>query len=105
MREHTHLAPMVGFVTKHVGQHFRTSRPGPRPAAISEKLLDAAATAERFSKHLLAARGALGQSGAGLSRRTVRAVELRWNLQVRSVQSDPLGTDIVHAREDRSNGA
>src|ERR1700704_6004722 len=104
MREHTHLPAMVGFVAKHVGQHFRTSRPGPSPPAISEKLLDAAAAAERFSKHLLAARGALGQSRAGLSRRAMRAIELQWNLQMRSVESDPLDANIVHVREDRRNG-
>src|SRR6266853_1544503 len=104
MREHAHLPAMVGFVGKHVAQHFRTSRPGPSPPAISEKLLDAAATAERFSKHLLAARGALGQSRTSLPRRAVRAVELRWNLQVRSVEPDPLSANIVHVREDRRNG-
>ena len=105
MREHTHLPAMVGFVSKHVAEHFRANRPRPTPA-VSEKLLDAAPTiAERFSEHLRAASGALGQSRAGLLRRAVRAVELSWNLQVRSGKPDPLGTDIVHVREDRRNGA
>src|SRR5712692_7413613 len=82
MREHTHLPAMVGFVRKHVVQHFHANRPRPSPA-ISAKLLDAApTTAERFSEHLRAASGALGQSRAGLLRRAVRAVELWWNLQV-----------------------
>src|SRR5437773_9860137 len=62
-------------------------------------------TAERFSEHLHAASAALGQSRAGLLRRAVRAVELSWNLQVRSCKPDPLGADIVHVREDRRNGA
>ena len=76
MREHTHLPAMVGFVRKHVAQHFRANRPGLSPA-VSAKLLDAAATtAERFSEHLRAASGALGQSRTGLLRRAVRAVEL-----------------------------
>jgi hypothetical protein len=35
----------------------------------------------------------------------VGAVELSWNLQVRSCKPDPLGADIVHVREDRRNGA
>jgi hypothetical protein len=35
----------------------------------------------------------------------VRAVELWWNLQVRSCKPDPLGAHIVHVREDRRNGA
>jgi len=35
----------------------------------------------------------------------VRAVELWWNLQVRSCKPDPLGADIVHVREDRRDGA
>jgi hypothetical protein len=105
MREHTHLAAMVGFVRKHVAQHFHANRPRLSPA-VSKKLLDAAPTsAERFREHLGAASGALGQSCAGLLRRTVRAVELWWNLQVRSGKPDPLGADIVHVREDRRNGA
>src|SRR5438132_4338354 len=105
MREHTHLPAMVGFVRKHVAQHFQANRPRPSPA-VSAKLLDAApTTAERFREHLRAASGALGQSRAGLLRRAVRAVELWWNLQVRRCKPDPLGADIVHVREDRRNGA
>ena len=41
----------------------------------------------------------------GRLRRAVRAVELSWNLQVRSCKPDPLGADIVHVREDGRNGA
>jgi hypothetical protein len=105
MREHTHLPAMVGFVRKHVAQHFRASRPRPSPA-VSEKLLDVASTtAERFGEHLRAANGALGQSRTGLPRRAVCAVELPWNLQVRSGKPHPLGSDIVHVGEDRRNGA
>src|SRR5487761_1174548 len=105
MREHTHLPAMVGFVRNHVAQHFHANRPRPSPA-VSAKLLDPAlTTTERFSEHLRAASGALGQSRAGLPRRAVRAVELSWNLQVRSCKPDPLGADIVHVREDRRNGA
>jgi hypothetical protein len=105
MREHTHLPAMVGFVRKHVAQHFQANRPRPSPA-VSAKLLNAAPrTAERFSEHLRAASGALGQSRTGLLRRAPRAVELSWNLQVRSCKPDPLGADIVHVRKDRRNGA
>src|SRR3982074_2907734 len=105
MRGHTYLPAMVGFVRKHVAQHFRTHRPRPSPA-VSAKLFDAApTTAERFGEHLRAASGALGQSRTGLLRRAVRAVELWWNLQVRSCKSDPLAADIVHVREDRRNSA
>ena len=103
MREHAHLPAMVGFVRKHVAQHFHANRPRLSPA-VSAKLLDAA-TAERFSKHLRAASGALGQSRTGLLRRAVRAVELSGNLQVRSCKPDPLGADVVHVREDRCNRA
>src|SRR6266700_2477599 len=105
MREHTHLPAMVGFVRKHVAQHFRANRPRPSPA-VSAKSLDAApTTAERFREHLRAASGALGQSRTGLLRRAVRAVELCWNLQMRSCKPDPLAADIVHVREDRCNSA
>src|SRR5713226_1784982 len=111
MREHTHLPAMVGFVRKHVAQHFRANRPRRSPA-VSAKLLDAAfvlttalTTAERFSEHLRAASGTLGQSRTGLLRRAVRAVELCWNLQMRSCKPDPLAADIVHVGEDRGNGA
>src|SRR5208283_304276 len=66
MREHAHLPAMMGFVSKHVAQHFQANRPRPSPA-VSEKLLDAPPrTAERFSEHLRAANGALGQSRTGL---------------------------------------
>src|SRR6266404_980214 len=105
MREHTHLPAMVGFVRKHVAQHFRANRPRASPA-VSQKLFDAASTiAERFSEHLRAASGALGQSRTGLLRRAVRAVELSWNFQMRSCKPDPLAADIVHVRENRRNGA
>ena len=105
MREHTHLPAMVGFVRNHVAQHFRANRPRAGPA-VSEKLFDPApATAERFREHLRAANGALGQSRAGLLHRAVRAVELWWNLQVRSCKPHPLAAHIVHVRKDRCNGA
>ena len=35
----------------------------------------------------------------------MRAVELSWNLKVRSGKPHPLGAGIVHMREDRRNGA
>src|SRR5882762_8582139 len=105
MCEHTHLPAMVCFVRKHVAQHFHTNRPRPSPA-VAAKLLDPApTTAERFSEHLRATSGALGQCRTSLLRRAVRAVELWWNLQMRSCKPDPLGTDIVHVREDRRDGA
>src|SRR6267378_4386390 len=34
-----------------------------------------------------------------------RALQLSWNLQVRSCKPDPLGADIVHVRENCRNGA
>jgi len=40
MREHTHLPAMVGFMRKHVAQHFQANRSRPSPA-VSAKLLDA----------------------------------------------------------------
>ena len=105
MRKHTYLPAMVGFVREHVAQHLRANRPRRSPA-VSAKLLDAASTtAERFSKHLHASSGALGQSRAGLLGRAVGAVELSWNLQVRSCKPDPLGADVVHVRENRRNCA
>ena len=103
MREHTHLPAMVGFVRKHVAQHFHADRPGQSPT-VSAKLLDAApTTAERFSEHLHAASAALGQSRAGLLRRAVRAVELSWNLQVRSCQPDPVHAIIGGKDPDRGS--
>jgi hypothetical protein len=61
MREHTDLPAMVGFVSKHVAEHFQAYRPRPRPA-VAVKLFDAARTiAERLIEHLGAASGALGQ--------------------------------------------
>src|SRR5207244_12810762 len=62
-------------------------------------------TSERFREHLRTARRALGQSRLSLLRSAVRAVELRWNLQVRCCEPDPLGADIVHVRKNRRDGA
>ncbi len=105
MRKHAHLPAMVGFVGKHVAQHFDANRPRTGPA-ISAKLLDAnVRPAERFSEHLCAAGAALGECRLGLSGRAMRAIELRWNLQVGSSKPDPLTADIVHVREDCRNGA
>jgi hypothetical protein len=105
MREHTHLAAMVGFVRKHVAQHFHANRPRLSPA-VSAKLVDAAAsTAERFSEHFAAASGTFGQCRTGLLRGALRAVQLLWNFQVPRSKPDPLGADVVHMREDRGNGA
>jgi hypothetical protein len=95
---------MVGFMREHVTQHFQANRPGSSPA-VSLKLLDAASITKPFSKHLCAASSAPGQCRTGLPRRTVSAVELRWNFEVRSRKPDPLGADIVHVGEDRCNGA
>jgi hypothetical protein len=102
MCEHAHLPAMVGFVRKHVAQHLRANGPRPSPA-VSAKLLDAAPDAERFSEHLRAASGALGQPRSSLLSRAVRASKLAWNLQVWSRKPDPLAAYIVHVREDRRN--
>jgi hypothetical protein len=103
MREHAHLPAMVGFMRKHVAEHFRAHRPRQRPA-VSVKPLNAATTAEGFRQHLRAARGALRQSRASLLRRAVRGVELSRNLQMRGGEPDPLGAGVVNVREDRRNG-
>src|SRR6266545_7336155 len=52
MRKHTHLPAMVGFVRKHVAQHFRTSGPRPGPAVPAKSLDAAATTVERFGEHV-----------------------------------------------------
>ena len=105
MSQHARLPAMVGFVRKHVAQHFHAHRPRLSPAVSAKLLHPAPTTAERFRQHLRAANGALGQSRAGLLRRAVRAVQLWWNLQVRRGKPDPLAADIVHVREDGRNAA
>ena len=82
MREHGNLPAMVGFVSNHIAQHLGADRPGLSPA-VSQESRDAATAAERFSQHFRTANGALGQSGTGLLRCAVGAVQLRWNLQMR----------------------
>jgi hypothetical protein len=105
MREQTHLPAMVGFVRKHVTQHFRANRPRLSPAVSAKRLDPTSTIAKRFNQHLRAAGGAFGQSRTGLPRRTVRAVELGWNLQMRSCKPDPLAAHIVHVRKNRRNSA
>jgi len=105
MREHAHLPAMVGLVRNHVAEHFQANRPRLCPAVSVKLLHPAPVTAQRVSKHLRAAGGALGQSRTGLLRRAVRTIELWWNLQVRSGKPDPFGADIVHVGKDRGYGA
>jgi len=52
MREHTHLPAMVGFVRKHVAQHFHANRPRPGPAVSAKHPDPAPTTTECFSEHL-----------------------------------------------------
>jgi len=105
MREHADLPAMVRFVRNHVAEHFHAGRPRSSPS-VSLKLRNAAATiAERFGEHLLAASRAVAQSRASLPRRTVRAIELPRNFQMRSREPDPLRAHVVHVREDRRNVA
>src|SRR5260370_42016140 len=61
MRQHRYPPAMVGFVRKHVAQHFHANRPRPTPA-VSQTLLDPAFVfrTARFSQHLRAANGAFG---------------------------------------------
>src|SRR6266568_3090976 len=58
MREHTHLPAMMGFVRKHVAQHFQANRPRPSPA-VSAKLLDAAPQPPSASASISAQRAPL----------------------------------------------
>jgi len=105
MRQHTHLPAMVGFVRKHVAEHFHANRPRPSPAVSAKLLHPPSTTPERFTEHLLAASAALRQSRTGLPRRAARAVELSWNFQMWSCKPDPLASHIVHVREDCRNRA
>jgi|CZKL01.1.fsa_nt_gi hypothetical protein len=105
MRHHAYLPSMVGFVAKHVTQHFRASWPG-LSERVPPKLLHATSSAsKRFCEHLLAAGSALGQSRSGLLRRAAGSAELPWDLEMWSGKPDPLGPHIVHVREDRRNAA
>src|SRR2546425_8028123 len=63
MREHAHLPAMVGFVRKHVAQHFQANRPRPSPA-VSAKLLDAAPPPPSASTSISAQRAALSANPA-----------------------------------------
>jgi hypothetical protein len=104
LREHANLSAMMSFMGQHVAQHFHADRPGLTPA-VPLKLLDAATTAERFREHFGTARPTIGQRCAGLRLSAMGAIELNWDLQVRSCQPDPLTTNIVHVRKDGSDAA
>ena len=105
MGEHAHLSAMVGFVRKHVAEHFQANRHRPSPAVAAKLFYAAATVAERLIEHLHAASGALSQCRTGLLRRAVRTVELCWHLKVRCCQPDPLRADIVHVGENRCDRA
>lgn len=89
MRKQQYLSAMVGFVGKHIAQHLDANRKGRSPT-VSTKHVDAATAVESFGEHFGAACRAQGQTGSGLLWRAVRALEQRWNLQVRSGKPDPL---------------
>ena len=48
MREHTHWPTMVGFVRKHVAQHFQANRPRLSPP-VSAKHLDTVPSRHTFA--------------------------------------------------------
>jgi len=102
--QHTDLSAMVGFVSKHVAQHFHADRPGPAPS-IAAKLLDAARATERFRQHFGAASRAFGQRRAGLARRAVAASKLSRNFQMRRGEANPLAANVMHMREDCRDAA
>lgn len=92
---------MVSLMGEHVAKHFHANRPGLSPA-VPVKRLDLAVTAERFREHLGTASATFGQCCTGLRLCAMGAIELSWNLEVRSRKPDPLTTHIVHVRENRS---
>jgi hypothetical protein len=102
MREHTNLSAMVSLMSNHVTQHLHANRPGLCPT-ISSKAIDTPTTPECLTKHLLTPNRALRQSRTRLILRTVRAIQQRRNLQVRSRKPHPLAANIVHMRKDRRN--
>src|SRR5207253_10459257 len=67
MREHTHLPAMVGFVRKHVAQHFRASRPRPGPAVSQTRSHEFSLTA---SSNASRKNGMTGRSSAAVRTRT-----------------------------------
>jgi hypothetical protein len=98
MRKHTNLPAMVRLMSNHVAKHLHANRPRLSPA-ISPKHLNP--TLERLSQHLPTSSRTLRQSNPRLRLRTVRTVQQRRNLQVRSRKPHPLATNIVHMRKDR----
>jgi hypothetical protein len=118
MREHTHLAAVVGFVSEHVAEHFGADGPRRSPS-VAVKFLDAAAAitafdihgtlgingVESFGENVYAAGGAFGQRFAGLLLRATRAMQLCRDFQVWGGEPDPLGTDVVHVGEDSRDAA
>jgi len=83
-----------GFVRKHVAQHFRANRPGTGPA-VCETSRPGNSPPPNASASIFAQRAALSaKSSTGLLRRAARAVELWWNLQMRSCKPDPLAATL-----------
>jgi len=64
VREHTYLPAMVGFVRKHVAQHFQASRPAMRPPPPSAS---ASICAQRVALSANPARACCGVQCARLS--------------------------------------
>src|SRR5205814_1550670 len=78
---------------------FHANRPRPSPA-VSVKLLDAASiTAERFSEHVRATSGALGQSRACLLRRALARLSCAGISRISGACSARLSKGDGHCRK------
>lgn len=75
MREHKHLAAVVGFVGKHVNEHGWSGVPGGRPAVAPEFCAASWSGCEGVGEHFGTAFGAFGECGLRLRLCCTRTVE------------------------------
>ena len=90
-------------------QPCSTASPGPpakaSPSRPGETSLCGPHQHPSASASISAQRAALSANPARAARRAVHTAELRWKLQVRGGEPDPLRAHIVHVGENRRNGA
>ena len=106
VREQQDLAPVVGFMRKHVGKHGAAGGPGGHIAIPGEfRDLAIGLTGQRIGEHAEALRRAFLVGGGSLLYRAVSGIERSGTLQVRGGVPEPGETGVVKVRKDRGYGA
>ena len=105
MREHQDMAPVMGLMRKHIGEHGPPSRPLSSPAPREFRNLELRLIGQRIGEHAETLSGTFCVGGSSLLHRTAIRIEPSGAFQVRCGIPEPGKAVVVKVREDRSDGA